>query len=155
PDGLEDEVGEAQDHQVLDGLFAEIMIDAKGRIFVEISGQLLVDFARAREVMSDRLLDNDAREPICGRRRHPESRLLQVPGADFDKVRWYREIEDMVAAAAVLLIDSVELLLQFQIILRFGEGPETKCSWGAKLFQPASVRRRREKRSMPSRANLR
>ena len=35
PDGLEDAVGEAEDEDVLDGLFAEVVVDAEDLVFVE------------------------------------------------------------------------------------------------------------------------
>ena len=59
PDRLEDAVGEAEDHQVLDGLLAEVVIDAVDLRLVEGRGQLLVQRARRGEVAAERLLDDD------------------------------------------------------------------------------------------------
>ena len=40
PDRLEDAVGEAEDHQVLDGLLAEVVIDAVDLLLVEAPAQI-------------------------------------------------------------------------------------------------------------------
>ena len=62
---LENRVGEAQRHQILDGLFAKVMVDAENLAFVEMRGEIAVDRNRAGEVASDRLLDDDTGECPC------------------------------------------------------------------------------------------
>ena len=61
PDRLEHAVGEAEHQQVLDGLLAEVVIDAKDLIFVEVLVRR-ADSARVAlcEVGAERLLDDDA-----------------------------------------------------------------------------------------------
>jgi hypothetical protein len=60
PERLEDGVAEAEDQQVLDGLFSEVVIDAVDLALVEVGEQLAVQRARALEVCPEGLLDHDA-----------------------------------------------------------------------------------------------
>ncbi len=61
PQRLQQRVGEAQRHQVLHRLLAEIMVDAEDVLFQEHRAQRVVDRRRALPVVADRLLDDDAR----------------------------------------------------------------------------------------------
>ena len=64
PDGLEDAVGEAEDEDVLDGLFAEVVVDAEDLVFVEDLVDLVVERAGGLEIVAEGLLDDDA-DPGC------------------------------------------------------------------------------------------
>jgi hypothetical protein len=59
PDGLEDPVPEAQDEQVLDGLLAQVVVDAQDLVLVEVLVQGVVQGAGAAQVVAERLLDDD------------------------------------------------------------------------------------------------
>ena len=61
PDRLDDAVRETEDHHVLDGLFAEIVIDAVDLVFGEDLLQILVELLGGFEVVAERLFDDDAR----------------------------------------------------------------------------------------------
>ncbi len=61
PDGLEDRVAEAQDDQVLDGLLAQVVVDAEDLPLVEDAVQLGVERVAAGEIVPEGLLDDDAR----------------------------------------------------------------------------------------------
>ena len=61
PQTLEDRVGEAQRHQVLHGLLAEVVVDAEGLCLAEHGADLVVDLAGGPEVVADRLLEHHAR----------------------------------------------------------------------------------------------
>ena len=61
PHRLEEGVGEAQRHQVLHRLLAEIVVDAEDRALGEDGADVVVDRVGARAVVADRLLDDDAR----------------------------------------------------------------------------------------------
>ena len=63
PDILEDAIGEAEDEDVLDGLLAEIVVDAEDLILVEDLVDLVVEGAGRFEVVAERLLDNGA-DPV-------------------------------------------------------------------------------------------
>ena len=100
PDRLEDRVGEPQHQQVLDGLLAEVMIDAVGLALAEDRPDAIVEGACAREVRPERLLDHDPAEGVVvftgqpgvaellgdqreelGRRRQVEQAIPEPPGA--------------------------------------------------------------------------
>ena len=61
PERLEDGVGEAEDQQVLHRLLAEVVVDAEDLRLVEGRGDRVVERARAREVVAEGLLEDDAR----------------------------------------------------------------------------------------------
>ena len=60
PDVLEDAVGEAEDEDVLDGLLAEVVVDAEDLVFVEDLVDFVVEGAGGVEVVAEGLLDDDA-----------------------------------------------------------------------------------------------
>src|SRR6267142_2803790 len=57
PDGLENSVVEPEDHDVLYGLLAEVMIDAVDLIFVQHTFDLAVQSLSRLQIVSERLLD--------------------------------------------------------------------------------------------------
>src|SRR3989449_11356949 len=59
PDRLEDPVREPHDEGVLDGLFAEGVIDAEDLVLAEDGVEDLGELARGLAVMNERLLDDD------------------------------------------------------------------------------------------------
>ncbi len=61
PQRLHQGIGETQRHQVLHGLFAEVVIDAKDIVFPKVPSDLVVDLAGRIEILPDRLLEHDAR----------------------------------------------------------------------------------------------
>jgi hypothetical protein len=58
PDRLEDAVGEPEDHDVLDGLLAQVVIDPVDLALGEIAAQLLIEGAGRFEVLAERFLDD-------------------------------------------------------------------------------------------------
>ena len=60
PETLEDDVGEAEGEEVLDGLLAEVVVDAEGVGFVEDGADGVVDGAGGVEVVADGLFEHDA-----------------------------------------------------------------------------------------------
>ena len=67
PIGFEDGVGEAQDHDVLGGFLAQIMVDAVGVLFGERVGDGFVEAAGGGEVFAEGFLADDA-GPLALRR---------------------------------------------------------------------------------------
>src|SRR5690606_24065160 len=61
PQRLVERVGEAQRHQVLHRLLAEIVVDAEDLAFAEIPADKIVEFARRIEIPPERLFQHDAR----------------------------------------------------------------------------------------------
>ena len=78
PQGLEQRVAEAERHQVLDRLLAEIMVDPVDLPLVEHGADGVVHLAGRLEVVADRLLDDDA-GPGRHQLRRPE---LGADGAE-------------------------------------------------------------------------
>jgi len=103
---LEDAVREAHHEDVLDGLLAQVMIDAVDLRLLEHLGDRVVDHARALQIAADRLLDDDARDPALGRRHEPRAREL-LHGRREERRR-NREVVDAVPVQAALVLDDVE-----------------------------------------------
>jgi hypothetical protein len=57
--GSKQRIGEAQRHQILDGLLAQIMIDAIDAILRENLADRFIDGARRSQILADRLFDHD------------------------------------------------------------------------------------------------
>ena len=55
PDGLEDPVGEAKDHQVLDGLLAQIVVDPVDLLLAEDLADLAVEADGGIEVAPEQI----------------------------------------------------------------------------------------------------
>ena len=60
PQGLEDAVAEPEDEEVLDGLLAEVVVDAVDALLGEDGVQLRVQLPRRGAVVPERLLDDHA-----------------------------------------------------------------------------------------------
>ena len=108
PDRLEQSVGEAQHHDVLHRLLAEIMVDAENLVFFENAEQLLIERARGGEIGAERLLDDDA----------PPGAVVFARQAGFAEMaadrgkarRRRRQIKQPVAFRAALALDAGKLL---------------------------------------------
>ncbi len=59
PQRLKEHIGEAQNHQVLDRLLAEIMVDAENLIFAKGPGDRVIDGGCGIKVPANRLFDDD------------------------------------------------------------------------------------------------
>src|SRR5579872_4512122 len=59
PDGLEDGIVEAEDHDVLYGLFAQIVIDAVDLVFLQHAFDVAVQGLGGFQILSEGLLDDD------------------------------------------------------------------------------------------------
>ena len=77
PHGLEDAVGEAQDQEVLHGLFSQVVVDAVHLPLVEGRVDGAVELLGRGEVAAEGLLDHDARP--AGHRRAAGRRLVEGP----------------------------------------------------------------------------
>ena len=100
PDRLEDAVGEAEDHQVLDGLLAQVVIDAVDLRLAEGRGQFLVQGTGGGDVAAERLLDDDPPPRRIVRSRDGalvEARAAEALGDLAEQGRWHRQVEQRVA----------------------------------------------------------
>ena len=74
PKRLEQDVAEADRHQVLHRLLAEIVVDAEDHALAEMLGEDGVEFAGAGEIMPERLLHHDPRHVVGEAMRHDLAR---------------------------------------------------------------------------------
>ena len=90
PQRLEQNVGEAQGHQVLHRLLAEVVVDAEDAALGKHGADLVVDHCGARAVAADRLLHDDSgtgrlqslRADALRQRAEQVRRRRQIEGAD-------------------------------------------------------------------------
>ena len=102
PKRLDDVVRKAKDHQVLDGLFAEVVVDAIDLIFSENLFQVVVQLDGGSEVMTEGLFDDDASPVMVVFLGEPYLPKLLDDGG---KEAWRdREIEEFVALGVVALV---------------------------------------------------
>src|SRR5256886_10588574 len=122
PDRLEDPVREPHDEDVLNRLFAEVVIDTEDLILAEDRVEDLGKLARGLAVTTERLLDHHpgparvAPEAVLADRSHD----ARVRG------RRCREIEEAVRVRAALAVASIERLaepLVAPVVGGGGEGP--------------------------------
>jgi hypothetical protein len=87
PQRLEDAVGEAQHHQVLHGLLAQVVVDAVDLVLRERLGEGHVLLLGALQVVANRLLDDDAREGAQVVSGVDHARGLELSDAGLDRRR--------------------------------------------------------------------
>ena len=111
PDRLEHVVGEPERHHVLDGLLAQVVIDAVDLLLAEGGGDGLLQLARGIEVGAERLLDD---HPHVGLTAVVEVRLLERGRDHAEVLRRGREIERAVERVA-LALERVERLRELAV----------------------------------------
>ncbi len=138
PEGLEDGVAEAEDEEVLDRLFPEVVIDPVDLALVEEREQLAVERLGRAEVDAEGLLHDHALvgRVLRVRGRDDEPALLQAADDLGDLVRPDRQVKEPVAAGAALLVDALELLLEL------GERARPRCDRPARRRCPWRARPR-------------
>ena len=99
PDGLEDAVREPQRQHVLDGLLAEVVVDAEDLFLGEGAADPRGDIPCGCEVMPERLLDDQARPALCG------AALADGLDDHGHRLRRDRKVVHAVAPGATLLVE--------------------------------------------------
>ena len=66
PDRFEDAVGKTEDHDVLDRLFAEIMVDPVHLALVEVTGEELVEVNGRGQIAAEGLFNDDPPPAFVG-----------------------------------------------------------------------------------------
>src|SRR5579885_3598555 len=118
PDWLENAIGEAEDQDILDGLFPQVVIDAIDLLFAENSCYLPVQLSGRSQVVPERLFDDDtcpalaaAIEPGCAKLLND---LRVLAGRS-------REVKNAVPAGSACFIQLIQLIRESGITLRIIE----------------------------------
>ena len=108
PDGFENDVGEAQDKDVLNGLFSEIVVDSVDLRFVEDVVGDVVESLGSGEVAAERLLDDDA----GGAGAAAKAGFAQQADDLREEAGLGGQVENSVAAGAVAGLDFGQFALE-------------------------------------------
>src|SRR5438309_11905441 len=122
PDRLEDPVREPHDEDVLDRLFAEVVIDTEDLILAEDRVQDLGELARGLAVTTERLLDHHPGPA----RVAPEAVLADGSHDARVRGRRCREIEEAVRVRAELVVEASERLAEPGVASLVGGGAEVQ-----------------------------
>ena len=114
-------VGEAERQEVLDGLLAEVVVDAEHVVGREDALDDRVALARGPEVGAERLLDDDPAPRVA--LLLGEAGQLQLLGHDREHLRRDGEVERVVAHGAAFGVELVDGLLELAERRRVVEGP--------------------------------
>ncbi len=105
PDGFDDGVGEAEGQDVLDGLFAQVVVNAVDLLFRKNLVQGVIERAGGGKVSTERLLHHDARPDRTLRRLGGDQSVLAQAHGDVAVEAWRRgQIEEAVVRASALLL---------------------------------------------------
>ena len=107
PEGLEDPVPEAEDHQVPDGLLAQVMVDPVDLRLPEDLADLAIEALGRVEVAPEGLLDDDP-PPAPAVDLVVEAAASQLADDEREGRRLGRQVEEAVAPRAELLVHVVE-----------------------------------------------
>src|SRR5208282_6324778 len=115
PDGFKNSVGKTERHDVLDGLFSEIVVDAINLLFIGDFQNLLVERLRRLQVVTEGFLDDHAPPVIIALLHQPIRRELFHNGA---KETWSGcKVIKEVLLSGVVAVDPVEALLDLGVKL--------------------------------------
>ncbi len=107
PQRFEEAVAEAKRHDVLDGLFAEIMIDSVDLILVQTCADLAIERVRRIQVVAERLLDDHSSPmPVSF---FGESRASQLLYDLTEEIWRHRGVEQIISRRRMRLVGLFEL----------------------------------------------
>ena len=112
PERLEDRVGETQDEEVLDGLLAEIVVDAEDLRLAEIAGGDGVEMDGGGEVLAERLLDDDLAFEFGAEAAAGEAGLSEILKDRLEDRGGSRDVEDQLERTPGALLGGGDLLLK-------------------------------------------
>ena len=119
PNRLEDGVGEAEHHDVLHGLFAEIVVDAVHLVFIEHLMHPAVKLPRGLQVGSERLFNDHASAPFAiGFLGYQPSRGDPLDDRTVE-IRRRRQVKYPARQHPAVAIEAVDELLQALIAAGF------------------------------------
>ena len=117
PQRLEDAVREAQRDEVLDGLLAEVVVDAERPVLGEGLRDRVVDLDVGGEVVADRLLDHDA----VGRAGQAHRLQVRADGAEDGRARGEIEHHLVRAAAFEMRAQPLEVVPRVRVHADIGD----------------------------------
>ncbi len=100
-DRLEPDIGEARVQDVLDGLFAEVVVDAEDRLFAEVRMENTVQLDGRGQISPEGLLDDDARMFGTARVRQPCRDRAEHAGRDRQVVQRALGVAESCAQPAI------------------------------------------------------
>ena len=109
PQWLVHHVGEPERQHILHSLFAEVVVDPEDRLRRERGGDHAIQILRTRQVIAERLL-NDGSFPAARLVGQPMG--IQLLNDLFEVLRRDRQVEGVVAAGAVVTIETIEGVLE-------------------------------------------
>jgi len=112
PERLEDRIGEAQDEEVLDGLLAEVVVDAEDLRLAEVAGGDGVEVDRRGEILAERLLDDDLALEVGAEPAGGEAGLAEVLKDRLEDRGRGRDIEDQLQGPAGASLGGRDLVFQ-------------------------------------------
>ena len=112
PERLEHAVGESEGHHVLDGLLAQVVVDAEDLVLVEDREHAAVELARLLERCAERLLDDHAHLAVLVVGELGVAELLDDHG---EEARRGGEVEGAIERLAGLLLKLVKDLAEFAV----------------------------------------
>ena len=121
PERLEDPVGEAQNEQVLNRFFAEVMVDAEDLALAEGGHRDAVQLLRRLQVMPERLLDDHPRERAAALRIADHLLGAEQLRDDGKKLRRHRQVVNPPPARPPRAIALLQPLIQLVVGLRLAE----------------------------------
>ena len=129
PQRLEHPVGEAERHDVLDRLLAQVVVDAEDLLLVEDRQHLAVELHGLLERRPERLLDD---HPHVGALDPVQALLAELADDHREERRRRREVEAAVQALVGLLVEGVhgsrEPGVQLALVERAGDVPRVPNS---------------------------
>ncbi len=119
PERFKNGISKTQDHEVLRGFFAEVMIDAVGVFFLEGLIDHAVKALGSREIGAERFLDDDAGPATFF--GFVESGVFELGENVVKKLGRAGDVEKSIALAAAIAIDGIECCCEAGVAIGIGE----------------------------------
>ena len=133
PDRLEDRVGETENHDVLHGFFAEVVIDAVDLIFVEDFMHAPIELARGLQIGAEGLFDDHPRPALAGVFFSRQTDRSELPDHGGVEIRRQSQIEDPNRRHPAAAIEAADKILQLSVAVGFIVAAGNKIEVGREI----------------------
>ncbi len=116
PHRLKDAICKPEDQDVLDGLFAEVVIDPVNLAFIQHLPEFVIERSGGSQVVTERLLNDDAAPGAAGLER--ETLHAELPNDLAEETRCGGQIEQVIAAGPSGLVHLREQVLEMLVGMR-------------------------------------